>query len=115
MVNRKTDDVPATLRGKDHAIACYGVILPFFAGHVADNVQAQTVAADAAMSLWAIVERNRVVGFWDNLDAQRQCANELDDFLSDDIRGRRAIALTTPELVEIISRVMSLAQSRLPR
>jgi type I restriction enzyme, R subunit len=115
VVSRKNDDVPATLRGKDHAIACYGVVLPFFAGHLTDSEQAETVAVDAAMSLWAIVERNRVVGFWDNLDAQRQCVNALDDFLYDDIRGVRAIALTTTEQDEIIHRVMSLAQSRLPR
>lgn len=72
------------------------------------------MAANAAVSIWAIVERNKVVGFWDNLDAQRRTMNEMDDFLYDEIRGTRNIALTTEEMDEIIDRSMQLARHRMP-
>jgi type I restriction enzyme, R subunit len=114
VVNRKTDDVPAVLRGNDHAIACFGVLEPYFARHVADATQAKAVAAEAAASIWAIVERNKVVGFWDNLDAQRRTMNEMDDLLYDQIRGERGIPLTTEEMDEIINRAMQLARHRMP-
>lgn len=114
VVNRKTDDVPAVLHGNDHAIACFGVLEPYFARHVADVTQAKDVAAEAAVSIWAIVERNRVVGFWDNLDAQRRAMNEMDDFLYDQIRGERGIPLATEEMDEIINRSMHLARHRMP-
>ena len=114
VVNRKTDDVPAVLRGNDHAIACFGVLEPYFGRHVADATQAKAVAAEAAVSIWAIVERNRVVGFWDNLDAQRRAMNEMDDFLYDKIRNERGIPLTTEEMDEIINRSMQLARHRMP-
>jgi len=114
VVNRKTDDVPAVLHGNDHAIACFGVLEPYFGRHVVDAVQAKLVAAEAAVSIWAIVERNRVVGFWDNLDAQRRTMNEMDDFLYDQIRGERGIPLTTEEMDEIINRAMQLARHRMP-
>lgn len=114
VVNRKTDDVPAVLHGNDHAIACFGVLEPYFGRHVADVVQAKAVAAEAAVSIWAIVERNKVVGFWDNLDAQRRTMNEMDDFLYDQIRGERGIPLTTEEMDEIINRSMQLARHRMP-
>jgi len=114
VVNRKTDDVPAVLQGNGHAIACFGVLEPYFCRHVADAAQAKEVAAEAAVSIWAIVERNRVVGFWDNLDAQRRTMNEMDDFLYDEIRGGRGIALTTDEMDEIINRSMQLARHRMP-
>lgn len=113
VVNRKTDDVPAVLRGNDHAIACFGVLEPYFGRHVADATQAKAVAAEAAVSIWAIVERNRVVGFWDNLDAQRRAMNEMDDFLYDKIRNERGIPLTTEEMDEIINRSMQLAKHRM--
>lgn len=113
VVNRKTDDVPAVLHGNDHAIACFGVLEPYFARHVADATQAKAVAAEAAVSIWAIVERNRVVGFWDNLDAQRRAMNEMDDFLYDQIRNERGIPLTTEEMDEIINRSMQLARHRM--
>ncbi|WP_018079451.1 type I restriction endonuclease subunit R [Thiobacillus denitrificans] len=113
VVNRKTDDVPAVLHGNDHAIACFGVLEPYFGRHVADATQAKAVAAEAAVSIWAIVERNRVVGFWDNLDAQRRAMNEMDDFLYDQIRNERGIPLTTEEMDEIINRSMQLARHRM--
>jgi type I restriction enzyme R subunit len=114
VVNRKTDDVPGILLGKDHAIACFGILEPYFGRHIADSVHAKAVAAEAAVSIWAIVERNKVVGFWDNLDAQRRTMNEMDDFLYDEIRGQRGIPLSTDEMDEIIDRSMQLARHRMP-
>lgn len=114
VVNRKTDDMPTVLHGNDHAIACFGVLEPYFGRHVADAAQAKAVAAEAAVSIWAIVERNRVVGFWDNLDAQRRTMNEMDDFLYDQIRGERDIPLAIEEMDEIINRSMQLARHRMP-
>ena len=114
VVDRKVDDVPAVLHGNDHAIACFGVLEPYFGRHISDAAQAKDVAANAAVSIWAIVERNKVVGFWDNLDAQRRTMNEMDDFLYDEIRGERGIPLTTEEMDEIIDRSMQLARHRMP-
>ena len=113
VVNRKTDDVPVVLHGNDHVIACFGVLEAYFDRHVADAAQAKAEAAEAAVSIWAIVERNRVVGFWDNLDAQRRTMNEMDDFLYDQIRNERDIPLTTEEMDEIINRSMQLARHRM--
>jgi type I restriction enzyme R subunit len=114
VVNRKTDDVPTILLGKDHAIACFGILEPYFGRHIADPALARPVAAEAAVSIWSIVERNKVVGFWDNLDAQRRAMNEMDDFLYDEIRGQRGIPLSTEEMDEIIDRSMQLARHRMP-
>ena len=114
VVNRRTDDVPALLRGNDHAIACFGIVEPYFGRHLADAASAKAVAAEAAASIWAIVERNRVVGFWENLDAQRRTMNDMDDYLYDEIRGRRGIPLSTEEMDEIIERSMQLAKHRIP-
>ena len=114
VVNRKVGDVPPVLHGNDHAIACFGVLAPYFGRHISDSTKAKDVAANAAVSIWAIVERNKVVGFWDNLDAQRRTMNEMDDFLYDEIRGKRGIPLTTEEMDEIIDRSMQLARHRMP-
>ena len=112
-VTKDFDDVPAVLHGNDHAIACFGVLEPYFGRHISDTSQAKDVAANAAVSIWGIVERNKVVGFWDNLDAQRRTMNEMDDFLYDEIRGERGLPLTTEEMDEIIERSMQLARHRM--
>lgn len=114
VIHRKTDDIPAVLRGNDHAVACFGMLEPYFTGHIADRDQAKDSAAEAAVSIWSIVERNRVVGFWDNLDAQRRTMNDIDDYLYDVIKGENGVALTTEEMDEIIDRTMQLARHRMP-
>ena len=114
VIHRKTDDIPAVLRGNDHAVACFGMLEPYFTGHIADQDQAKNSAAEAAVSIWSIVERNRVVGFWDNLDAQRRTMNDIDDYLYDVIKGENGIPLTTEEMDEIIDRTMQLARHRMP-
>lgn len=114
VIHRKTDDIPAVLRGNDHAVACFGMLEPYFTGHIADRDQAKTSAAEAAVSIWSIVERNRVVGFWDNLDAQRRTMNDIDDYLYDVIKGENDVPLTTEEMDAIIDRTMQLARHRMP-
>lgn len=113
VVKRKTDDLPAAIANDEDATAVYGLLLPFVASHVADAQQATGLAAGAAKAVWGIFQRNKVVGYWDNLDAQRRTMNELDDYLYDDVKGKKGIALTTTEMDEIIEKTMQLARHRM--
>ena len=72
-----------------------------------------STAAEASMAVWDIFRRNRKVGYWDDLDAQRRTMNEIDDYLYDEVKGKRQIALTTAEMDEIIARTMQLARHRM--
>src|SRR5690606_13961098 len=42
VVNRRSDDAPAQLAGHDHALALYGVLKPYVAGHVNPEEAAAT-------------------------------------------------------------------------
>lgn len=90
------------------------VLEPYFGRYLADTASAKSLSSEAAASIWAIVERNRVVGFWENLDAQRRTMNYMDDYLYDEIWGGRGIPLSTEEMDEIIERSMRLAKHRIP-
>lgn len=113
VVNRRSDDAPARLAGHDHALALYGVLKPYVAGHVKAEEAAATLAADAAVDIWAIIQRNKKVGFWDDLDAQRRTMNEIDDYLYDEVKGKKGVMLTTGEMDDIIDRTMQLARHRM--
>lgn len=115
VIHRKTDDVPHVLQGNDHAIACFGLLEPYFTQHASDSNQAQGIAAEAALAVWSLIEGNRVVGYWDNLDAQRKTMNDIDDYLYDVVKNKRGIALSTDEMDSIIERSMQLARHRMPR
>ena len=113
VVSRKSDDLPLALNGDADAAAVFGLLCPFVANHLNDAGQARTTAAEAAMAVWDIFRRNRKVGYWDDLDAQRRTMNEIDDYLYDEVKGSRGIALSTDEMDEIIEKTMQLARHRM--
>lgn len=114
VVKRKSDDLPAAVAGDEDATAVYGLIEPFVAAHISDTGQARQAAADTARAVWDVFLGNRKVGYWDDLDAQRRTMNDIDDYLYDEVKGRRGIALTTAEMDEIIEKTMQLARHRTP-
>jgi len=113
VVSRKGDDLPPALNGDADAAAVYGLLRPFVANHIGDVEQAQNTTAEAAMAVWNIFRRNRKVGYWDDLDAQRRTMNEIDDYLYDEVKGVRGISLSTEEMDEIIEKTMQLARHRM--
>lgn len=114
VVSRKDDDLPPALKGDADAAAVYGLLRPFVAKHLDDAEQAQTAAVEAAKAMWDIFQRNRKVGYWDDLDAQRRTMNQIDDYLYDEVKGAHGIALSTDEMDEIIEKTMQLARHRMP-
>lgn len=113
VVSRRDDDLPPALNNDADAAAVYGLLRPFVANHLSDATQVQNAAAEAAMAVWDILRRNRKVGYWDDLDAQRRTMNEIDDYLYDEVKGARGIALSTDEMDEIIDKTMQLARHRM--
>jgi len=113
VVKRKPDDLPSVLADDDNATAVYGLLLPFVVEYLSDAIQSADLAANAAKAVWGIFMRNRKVGYWDDLDAQRRTMNEIDDYLYDEVKGTHAIALTTEEMDLIIEKTMQLARHRI--
>jgi len=113
VVNRRSDDAPAQLAGNDNALALYGVLKPYVSGHVKSEDAAATLAANAAVDIWSIIQRNKKVGFWDDLDAQRRTMNEIDDYLYDEVKDKKGVPLSTGEMDDIIDRTMQLARHRM--
>ena len=110
VVMLKHDNVPAIIEGNDDAIAFYGVIKPLF-----DNLHVEEIeqtSADAALAIYEIVSNHYKVHFWEDTDAQNQAINDIDDYLYDELKGKRGIELTVDEMDKIIKRCMDLAKHR---
>lgn len=113
VVNRKVDDLPSSIAANEDAIAVYGLLRPFLAQHFAATEHVTAAAANAANAIWDVLQRNRKVGYWDDLDAQRRTMNEIDDYLYDEVKGRQGVPLSTNEMDEIIEKTMQLARHRM--
>lgn len=114
VVHRVHDAVPEKLAGKDDATAFYGVLKPFFQGHELDPALCDELSADTALAIYDILLRHWKVHFWDDVDAQKRVINDIDDYLYDEIKGSRGVALSVEQMDEIIDRSMQLARHRMP-
>ena len=114
VVNRERDDVPEKLAGNEDGLAFYGLLTPFIDRHVKDETCRRDIAAETALALCGVMERNWKVQFWDDEDALKQAVNEIDDYLYDQVKGARGVELSTKEMDEIIDRAMQLARHRMP-
>jgi len=109
VVGKIHDDVPDILSGNEDAMACYGVLKPFFE---AQAPGLEPVVADTAIAIYDILEKHKKVHFWDDEDAQKQAINEIEDYLYDELKTEKGIALSLDQMDEIIEKVMQVAKHR---
>ena len=113
VVHRRDDDKPASIRGNDNVVAVYGLLRPFLEPHIQNGARVDDICADAAVKIWSIFQNNWKVSFWDDLDAQRRTANEIDDYLYDEIKEGKGLPLTTEDMDGILDLAMRLAKNRM--
>lgn len=112
VVDKVHDDIPDKLIGNEDAMAYYGVLEPFLENHELNEEELETAAADTAISIHKIFKKYRKVHFWDDVDAQKQVVNEIDDYLYDELKSKRSIELSLVQMDDIIEKVFQVAKSR---
>jgi type I restriction enzyme R subunit len=112
VVGKVHDEIPAQLTDNEDAMAYYGVIKPFIKNHGLSRKELETVIADTAVAVHAIVEKHRKVNLWDDEDAQKQTENEIDDYLYDELKNGKNIDLSPEQMDTIIEKVLLVAKHR---
>lgn len=111
VVQRPNDEVPARLRGNDHALALFGSLQRLLSDM--PGVQpVRAVAEDLALAMLDALRRHHVVDYWQNLDAMNQTRTALDDFLYDVVPTQHGVTLTGPQMDTLIEQGMALAKAR---
>ena len=107
-----SDDVPEGVRGDDLASATWRVaqeVLTPIAGS-----QAEAIAVDVGAALAGIVRANRRVGWQNDPDVENAMRNAMDDYLYDEIKGRRGLfSLDVETMDALIDRTMAIARRQL--
>ena len=112
VVNRRSDDVPAAVRGDEDAIAFFGRLKPFFEAHVEDAQRLEQVAASAARAILDLIKAERITDWHKNKDVQKNMEDVIDDYLYDVIRDDYGITFSLTEQDEIIEACLQLAKNR---
>lgn len=111
IVKREHDDVPATIRSDENAMAYYGILKKLLSDST-DGHPVEQLAIESANAIIGIITRNRKVNFWDDHDAQQRTIDEIDDYLYDGLKHKFGLKLTTDQMDEIIRQAMQLANRR---
>jgi type I restriction enzyme, R subunit len=108
--DRKEDDLPDELQGKDVAKAFYGVLRDAFQpGSTSNGLREATT--DAAISIDRIITGLRIVNWTTNSDVQNKMKTQIEDFLFD-LKDRHSIPLTFEEIDRIMEQCLDIARHR---
>jgi len=112
VVGKVHDDIPDKLSVNEDAAAYFGVLKPFLEKHELSEKDLESVAADTAIAICGILEKNKKVHFWYDEDAQKQAVNEIDDYFYDELKAGRGIELSLDQMDDIIEKVLQVAKHR---
>ncbi|MCY4131283.1 MAG: HsdR family type I site-specific deoxyribonuclease [Nitrospira sp.] len=110
--SRGHEDVPEKLRLNGDAAAFFGVIQPVFETSGCPIEMCDENSADTALAIHAILQCHGKVHFWDDPDARNSAINDIEDYLYDEVKAKRGIALNSEQLDKIIERTMRIARNR---
>jgi type I restriction enzyme, R subunit len=105
-------DTPVALRGHDDAVAIWGLLKPFVLLPGINPVRADTISTALALGARAVFARFNKVAYWDDLQAQRQTEQALDEFLHDAIVEHTGAAPPAAAMDAMLENLMRLARNR---
>lgn len=111
---RRGTALPSSLTHHATASAVFEAINRHFPGVGADRDVDHAVVADIALRLVAIVEEHHIVGLWENVPAQNDLLNAIDDYLWDDAPQLLGGALTAEQEDAIRADLLTIGRARLP-
>ncbi len=112
VVTRQHDDIPGSLTGNQEAMAYFGVLKSFFTELNIDQEKCESISAEVALAIQAILDRHWKVQFWDDDDAKKQVINDIDDYLFDEIKGAKGIEISLDQMDALIGKALDVAKSR---
>jgi type I restriction enzyme R subunit len=99
------------LEGRETAKAFYGIVNEILDRLMEAPDEAKRAAAEAALEIDLIIETNKVIDWANNLDAQNEMRNQIDDYLYSLKEGRR-LNLNFDDMDRIIDQSLSIARAR---
>ena len=112
IVTKQRDDAPEKIRDNEEALAFYGVIKPAFKNSNLPGKITEEISIDISLAAQNALKKHYKINFWEDTDAKNAAINDIEDFLFDEIKGKRNIDLKVKQIDEIIENVMRVARSR---
>ena len=110
----KDDATPSELRRYKHASAYYGAVREPLAHYFteAQMEQLKQLGQEMAIGVEAIIERNKIRDWANNPDVHNKMKADIEDYLRDVLEPKYNVRFNTPDLDEILDRLIELAKQR---
>ncbi len=112
IVSHGQTDIPLNLRGNDDAIAAFDTLRPYVVSEQLTQESTDAKAAELAGGVVDIFQRHRKVDYWNDLQAQKQTEQALDDYLYDNLNQLAGASTGSEALTQLITELMRLARHR---
>ena len=106
VISKKDDSLPDSVaehKGSD-----------VFYRNLRENFEKFNLSEDGYISvvldLFTIFKREAIVDWHKNLDVKRRIMNVIDDYLYDEVKGKRGVELSDEDMKSIVSKVLELAE-----
>ena len=113
IANLVHEDAPEMIYNNPLALACYVQIKLVLETFGLQKSVIAELTANTSLALTNIVRQNWKVRFWDDIDAQHQVMNKIDDYLYDELSKANKIAFTPDQLDSIINIIFQQAREHL--
>lgn len=104
-------DIPSTLKGKDDAIAYYGVVKELLTGGVPDGSAQNDTLPEIALAIDAAITTKKIRDWSTNIDVINEMTNDIEDALFD-AQGVHGFSLPLETVDAVIERVLLVAKRR---
>ncbi|MBT2497571.1 type I restriction endonuclease subunit R [Agromyces sp. ISL-38] len=105
-------EVPAAVAHDEHAASVFEAILARFVHAANGDALPDDQVAEVARTLVDLVRPHLIVGIWQNDQAQNELLNTIDDYLWDELEGRRGLSLTPDDEDVIRGEVIRITKAR---
>jgi type I restriction enzyme, R subunit len=112
IVSHGHNDIPQSIRGNDDAVAAFDTLRPYVVYEGITQQQSEAKAAQLASGVLGTFQRYRKVDYWNDLQAQKQTEQALDDYLYDQLHQHTGTSPDSETLTQLIAELMRLARNR---
>ena len=112
VVQKRRVNVPDALAGNDEALSYYEIAKDLIAANNQNFRVCEEASVYIAEATQDSIKQHWKVNFWQDIDAQNNVRNEIDDHLFDKVRGELGVKLPENQMDALIENLMKIAKSR---
>ncbi|HHD83085.1 MAG TPA: type I restriction endonuclease subunit R [Bacteroidetes bacterium] len=109
--DKEDSDIPESVKYNDDARAFYGLVYEVFQEIAGEDKRIKDLAGTAGLEINDIINSNKIVGWEENIDVEKQMEQEIDDYLFE-LKEEIGFELSIDAIDKLIENIIRTAKNR---